>query len=143
MASPTISVLATYFASTEIPLSSNHLQSPKMIQGVYYKLSLHEHFHSDNKFSVTQVFSASSFVSFPSQLCFYHSGHVLYQCTCVIHGEFCHRLHNSKFAYQVFGLFLQARKLREVPASRWEGLFGTQGYHSHRQSSLHRLYQMG
>lgn len=138
-----ISVLAMYCTSTEISLSSNQFQSPKMIQGAYYKLSLHEHFHSDNKFSMTQVFSASSFVSFSSQLCFYHSGHVLYQCTCVIHGEFCHRLHNSELTNQVFGLFLQVRNLKDVPASRWEELFGTQVYHSHSQSALHRPCQMG
>lgn len=143
VAFPLISVLAMYYTSTEISLSSNHFQSPKMIQGAYYKLSLHEHFHSDNKFSVTQVFSASSFVSFSLQLCFYHSGHILYQSTCVIHGEFCHRLHNSEFTNQVFELFLQASKLREVSASRWEGLFGTQVYHSRSQSSLHRPCQMG
>lgn len=139
MAFPANSVLAMYRTSTEIPLSSNHLQSLKMIQGGYYKLSLHEHFHSDNKLLVTY----NSFVLHPlrpllhsSVSDFYHIGHVLHQCTSVIHQELCHRLYNSQLTNQVFGLFLEARKLREVPASRWEGLSGTQGYQGHLQSAL-------
>lgn len=125
MAFPTSSVvLAMYCSSTETPLSSNHLQSPKMIQGGYYRLSLHEQFHSDNKSSVTH----NSLVLHPLCSClhssvsdFYRSGQVLYQCTSLIRWEFCRRLYKSQFTYQAFGLFLEARKLREVPASRWKG----------------------
>lgn len=40
-------VLEIYCSSTEIPLSSKHLQSPKMIQDGHYRLSLHKYFHSD------------------------------------------------------------------------------------------------
>lgn len=35
MAFAPFSVLAMYYTSTEISLSSNHFQSPKMIQGAY------------------------------------------------------------------------------------------------------------